>query len=266
MGNAAIWFAPETAAGTLRKISLPGRLSDLQPAVRRDVDIAQAWGGRFDEQAFRAQPRAEVRVGPFRNELLWREFARLENHLERGGSCLVAEDDAKAWAAFIDPPQDGQQIFVATSTPWELLGGAPSFGDTLMLEGPSPEHLMEPFGLLSWTEANGAVIVGTPAIHDWSSRRWALLRTRGFWPEMVRAKEERGSRMLTRTPQGAYTFSVTLDMDIDAINAHAAVEGLVLQGETEVAGAIPNRTVTGSYTDLSDSIGGGGPNQFFGGR
>ncbi len=236
MGNAAIWWAPDTDTGVLRKISIGTRLSGLQGAhFFREAAINQSMGGKFDEAHFRAQPRAEVKIGPFRDVSLRNDLQSLENHLDRGGSCIIAEDEDRAWAAFVVLPENGDTVLVGETTPWSELGGAPS--GQLVLQGPSPEGMGEWFELSLWQPLVKSITLTRPVRNDWRTRAWALLRCEGFLPQMVRAKEERNTRAMRHAGNRInYTFQLTLDMDVDALDYLASVEGAVLQGEQDVGG------------------------------
>jgi len=246
MGNAAIWYTPETDSGVLRKVSFPGRLTDLQYHAVRDIDIAETYAGTRDEQTYRTRPRVEVEYGPFRDYPLRNDLLALENHLDRGGTCIVTEDDERAWAAFVELPADSQAQIITTTKPWSAIhNGAPT--GQMVMHGPSPEHLEERFALTSYSPLSNTAIVSPATRHDWRDRRWGLLRCEGFLPLMRRAKEDYNRSCIEHDGRQGFTFRLFLDMDVVALDDLSGIEGLVLQGTTDTGG--------GKHTGVNGSFG-----------
>lgn len=214
--SAAIWWtAPGAPAAT--KISLGGALTDLQRVEVRDEVVEEALTGAESRSVTRTRSRITVTYGPTHTASEVRALEALIGHLDRGGTCQLAEDETKAYAAFVDSVETVEHGASGTSmyaTPWAHSGATLAADDEVVLQGPSPKYLRERTVVGTYLTSSRIVTWSPSTYYRWSHQEWMLVRHWGFWPALKRAKEDRGRNPIRHTGRRHWSLELVLDEDM----------------------------------------------------
>lgn len=231
MGNAAIWYYPGPGAG-LKKIDLGRPLSDLQDQPVRDEAVSQSISGSRTKIVWASWHLVPVSMALFADQSVVRELDALINHLQRGGSCTLAEDDGYPFAAFLaTAPERGATTLYYTENLYSEYGTyTPTAGDVLVVQGPGPEYLREEV-VLSGVSGR-AISIASPGLRfDYSAESWIHVRPKGFWP-ILRLQEGATNRAHLRHERRiTYTLDLALEEPPNALDLAAAHAREPYQGE-----------------------------------
>lgn len=218
--SAAIWWtAPGAPAAT--KLSLSAPLADLQRVEVRDEVVEESLTGAESRTVTRTRSRITVKYGPTHNASEVRALEALVGHLDRGGTCQLAEDESQAYAAYVDSVATVDHGSAGTSmyaTPWAHSGATLTAGDDIVLQGPSPKYLRERTVVGSYL-SNSRIVTWSPATYfRWTYQEWMLVRHWGFWPALRRAKEDRGRNPIRHTARRHWSLELVLDEDMSLLD------------------------------------------------
>lgn len=184
---------------------------------------------------------------------LRRQLFALVNHLQRGGTCMVAENATYAWAAFatLIPSRNSTRIAVGPSLFENLVTAPDCNGRDLVIQS-DPDTGMAELRLCSAHGGGVAPYVDLStdlAFAYQQSASWVLVREYGSWPALRLPPSERSSPILTHRYDRVFELDLPLEEDPDAI---ATLQTVTPPGAT-TEGANP----TGGATSIDVTIPGG---------
>ena len=176
-------------------------------------------------------------AAPVERERLERRcrLVAVENHLQLGGTIILAGHAEFAWAGFASvlPLAGGRLIPIEGDIYRELGGGLIGAGDHIILQSDSPKQVLERHRVFSQTTRD-FVTTEWGVDHDWQEiGTYCLLRHWSFFPALRLAKEAIGRPILTTNRENTWTFDAVLDEDIDKLRALSQAGGVPVQGTTD---------------------------------
>jgi hypothetical protein len=177
-------------------------------------------------------------------QALRRQLFALVNHLQRGGTCMVAENATYAWAAFatVLPDRNSTRISVGPSL-FENLVSAPSVNGRELVVQSDPDTAMAELRLCSAHTGGVApyVDLSTDCAFAYAqSATWVLVREVGSWPALRLPASERSSPILSHRYDRVFELDLPLEEDPDAI---ATLQTVTPPGAT-TEGANPTENAT----------------------
>ena len=147
-GQRKVFYYPQPDGRHLVEIDMGEALGELQSTIQHDaVDAITQSGGIYRSVSRGAEfvniQRDRMQLG----EDLAVQFEALQNHLDRGFSCMAVSDHAKAWAASAIPSPNGGDYVISvgnavftdiTGTTVDGSSLVPVAGDYLVIETDSP--------------------------------------------------------------------------------------------------------------------------------
>lgn len=260
MGNAKFFYYPQPDGRHLVEIDMGEALGELQSVFTHDaVDAITQAGGIYRSVSRGAEfvtiQRDRMQLG----EDLAVQFRALQNHLDRGFSCMFTADHAKAWAASCIPsPTAGDFTInvgdaVFSSITGTAVGGSslvPVAGDYVAIDTDSPPlvHEVGEVQSASLTMASGGSITFQNRVCFDYAGRMAFARYYRFWPVLKRPQEDIGSPMITNEGGRLFSLSVRLVVDYEAMFAFYNGEGetVPLAEASPASGDLSNNE--GSFT------------------
>ena len=227
MGNAKFFYYPQPDGRHLVEIDMGEALGELQSTVQHDaVDAITQSGGIYRSVSRGAEfvniQRDRMQLG----EDLAVQFEALQNHLDRGFSCMAVSDHAKAWAASAIPsPNGGDNVIsvgnaVFTDITGTTVDGSslvPVAGDYLVIETDSPPLVREVVEVSSASldmTTGGTITLVNPVSFDYTGRK-VFVRWYRFFPLVKRPQEDIGSPLITNEGGRLFSLSVRLVFDYD---------------------------------------------------
>lgn len=260
MGNAAIWYVPDGAQRGV-KIDLLRRLRERAgPNPVYQSAWTQSVGGIVSGNVYSGWTRLQVSLtwqrtgndGTDAGSLLRRKMYGLLAHLQRGGCCQLAEDDAHAWAAFASKLPRSGQTTISLNTPHltETINSA-YYPDEreLYLESDPDEYLTEM--RYATTAVPSHLIVSPAVLQDYSDNRWVLVREAGYYPALRIPPELRGGEFLTNRDDRVFFLDLPLETDLSELEKLATFKGSV-QGEDDRPQRAEDYDPTGGWGGAGD--------------
>ena len=227
MGNAKFFYYPQPDGRHLVEIDMGEALGELQSTIQHDaVDAITQSGGIFRSVSRGAEfvniQRDRMQLG----EDLAIQFEALQNHLDRGFSCMAVSDHAKAWAASAIPsPNGGDNVIsvgnaVFTDITGTVVDGAslvPVAGDYLVIETDSPPLVREVVEVQSASldmTTGGTITLVNPVSFDYTGRK-VFVRYYRFFPVVKRPQEDIGTPLITNEGGRLFSLSVRLVFDYE---------------------------------------------------
>ncbi len=260
MGNAKFYYYPQPDGRHLVEIDMGEALGELQSNFAHDaVDAITQAGGIYRSVSRGAEfvtiQRDRMQLG----EDLAIRFRALQNHLDRGFSCMFTADHSKAWAASCIPSPTagdftinvGDAVFSSiTGTTVNGSSLVPVAGDYVAIETDSPPlvHEVGEVSSASLTMGTGGSITFQNRVAFDYSGRMAFARWYRFWPILKRPQEDIGTPMITNEGGRLFSLSVRLVVDYEAMFAFYNGEGetVALTEPSPSSGDLAN--TDGSFT------------------
>lgn len=243
MGNAKIYYYPESAAGDLETIDLLEPLSDLIDSPYRLVSDGVTWGGARYRSVISGGNRVQVVLENFSSRALYRNLITLQSHLTDGGVIAVAADSAKAWAAF----NTGTTIYSRGDTTIDHDGNyfyeqTPSLsaGDEITIESSMPQRRWEKSTYSSGdlTATAGTLTLQSGLVFD-HTEHFMLARHSGYFLALKLPEGEMGADIVTSDHMFRWTLDMTLEVDYGYLTKLSRVRGPLNTG-TPGTGANPD--------------------------
>ena len=257
MGNAKFFYYPQPDGRHLVEIDMGEALGELQSAFSHDaVDAITQAGGIYRSVSRGAEfvtiQRDRMQLG----EDLAIKFQALQNHLDRGFSCMFTADHAKAWAASCIPsPTAGDfTINVGNAVFSDITGTivsgsslVPVAGDYVTIETDSPMFLQEiqKVQSASLTMTTGGSLTFEDRVCFDYANRMVFARNYRTWPLLKRPQEDIGAPIITN--EGGRLFSLSLRLVVDYELLFSKYNG---DGEN-----VPLTSASPSSGDLSNNQG-----------
>ena len=255
MGNAKFYYypQPEGASRHLVEIDMGEALGELQSSFEHDtVDAITQSGGIFRSVSKGGEVVTIQRDRMNLGEDLAIIFDGLQNHLDRGYSCMFSSDHAKSWAASCIPSPTGGSFTVDVGdavfspiTGTTVAGSSivPVAGDYVVLETDSPPYIREVKKIesISVSAATGGTITFTRRIAFDYTGRMVFCRWYRFFPVLKRASDI-GSPIVTNEGGRLFSLSLSLVVDYELLfaNYNGNGESIPLTEATPATGDLPN--------------------------
>ncbi len=220
MGNAKFFYYPQPDGRHLVEIDMGEALGELQSEFMHDAVDAVTQAGAI----FRSVGRGGemIRIQRDRMQLgedLAIQFDALQNHLDRGYSCMFTADADKAWAAsFADPPQAGLFSYRVKDAVFSTITGTsvlPVADDYVVIESDNPPYIRETQEIdsISVTAQNGGTVTLKNRLNFDYTDRPVFMRWYRFWPVLKRPQSDVGTPIITN--EGGRLFSLSLNLQVD---------------------------------------------------
>ena len=227
MGNAKFFYYPQPDGSHLVEIDMGEALGELQSTIVHDaVDAITQSGGIYRSVSRGAElvniQRDRMQLG----EDLAIQFEALQNHLDRGFSCMAVSDHAKAWAASAIPsPSAGDRIINVGSAVFSDVTGTtvngsslvPGAGDYLVIETDTPPLVREVVEVSSASlnmSTGGSITLVNPVCFDYAGRK-VFVRWYRMFPVTKRPQEDIGTPIITNEGGRLFSLSLRLVFDYD---------------------------------------------------
>jgi hypothetical protein len=236
-------IGPRPVLRTATAESLTGSLVTTSYGLTSSIRLQHTWDTRGNGRALR------------------RKLYNLWNHLQRGGTCLVAEDATYAFAAFLSPLPSRRASVLNYST--NLLGplaGATNIDDREVVVQSDPDTAYTEMGLVSDHAAlPKTVTLSTSVLFPYAhAARWAMVRELGTYPCLRLPESERNADPLTHDHEQVFHLDLALEEDPDGLDA---LQTTPLGGDDTVVTEGPNLPpdTTVAFDPPWDGPGAGGP-------
>ena len=226
MSNAKFFYYPQPDGRHLVEIDLGEPIAELQSDITHDaVDGITQGGGIFRSVGRGGESITIQRDRMQLGEDLANQFDALQNHLDRGYSCMFMTRSDKAWCASLSsPPQAGLFTVNVKDAVFSSITGTsviPVAGDYVVIETDSPPYIREvqKIDTISVTAASGGNVTFTKRLNFDYSNRPVFMRYYRFWPLLKRPQNDIGTPMITNENGRLFSMNTRLVVDYQALFA-----------------------------------------------
>lgn len=247
MGNAKLWYHPKSG-GLVAEVDVGGPLSSLDDwAAPVPIGDETADGREFSITTI-TPTLVQLTIEKFDDAVLYRRLKVLEGWLQRGGTCALADDAAKAVAGYlVTSPARGDTALTLGAQPWSTYNPSAALAadDEIVLETGQPVVRRE---LTKLSAVSGSSLTISPgAILDYVDEPWVLARYRGFFPSLRLPRGSRSRQLLTTERRVVHTFSATLEVVPYAYGVFAGIGSETIIGSSYTDGdRTPDEILIGS--------------------
>jgi hypothetical protein len=241
MGNAKFFYYPQPDGRHLVQIDLGEAIAELQSEIVHDaVDAITQTGGIYRSVSRGGEIITIQRDRMAGSEALATQFDALQNHLDRGYSCMFVTDHAKAWcAAFQSPPVSGKYTYDVKDAVFSTITGTtvdgssivPQANDYVVIESDTPPYIRETHQIESIAVSattGGSVTLKKRLNFDYSGRP-VFMRWYRMFPVLKRLESDIGTPIITN--EGGRLFSLNIRLQVDYQTYFAFHNGLSLSLE-----------------------------------
>lgn len=226
MGNAKFFYYPQPDGRHLVEIDFQQLIAELQSDISHDaVDGITQGGGIFRSVGRGGEAITIQRDRMNLGEDLAIQFDALQNHLDRGYSCMFMTNHDKAWAAALSsPPQAGLFTVNVKDAVFSAITGTgviPVAGDYVVIETDNPPYIREVQKIqsISVTAASGGSVTFTKRLNFDYSNRPVFMRYYRFWPLLKRPQSDIGTPIITNENGRLFSLNLRLVVDYQALFA-----------------------------------------------
>ena len=224
--SAAFWYKPNVGSGLWRAVYLNAALTARSgPTYKMDQEYVQTVGGAGATQHFSGLQTIQIEytfecdlTDPSSdNMVLRRQLVALCNHLQRGGSCMFAENSDVAWAAktLLAPSNNQSQIGVSSNL--FPVAHANMDGRHVYIHSDSYGALCEMQALLHDNTAIGYVELYETTTYDYEGSNYVIVREEGSYPSLRLNPGQRNAEVLVTDDNRVFTLKMTLEEDVGAL-------------------------------------------------
>lgn len=212
MGDAAIYYYPGPSRA-LHTVDLGLGLSSINDWAVGVQATATAYSGRRSRHIFYQERIVRATIRQIRDVSVVRQLESLEAHLKAGRPISLAEDADATFAGFVEyPPVAGATTLRVWGNQFSGYGSVTSVttGDTLIIQGPSPEQRREALGISSRSALT--VSLANAVLQDYDDLPWLMVRDRRFWPLLYLQDGQESAELLRPTDDTRLTWDMTLPL------------------------------------------------------
>lgn len=246
MANAFIWYYPDPDEPSAIEIDIGRKLNDRKgpvPWVQQSVSTTYTGLQTVVHYGGRSSIRLQVigRLGAdTEGRSLRRKLYGLINHLQRGGSCIVAEDKDYAFAAFNASGLGvGRHLttFSYRVNLFEYLRAAVDItGREIVVSSDFGKFLSEMKVVTSHDYTNKLINMGGVDF-NYTDAEWIMVRESGSWPAMMLPEDQRNGDFLPHEHEISFVMDLPLVEDTAALDAQS--RHVISWPGVEVSSTIP---------------------------
>ena len=246
MGNTVLWYYPE-GSGAAKRIDFGRRLVTRKgPTTVFRQSVSESIVGVANSVIHSGRDQISLVHKWTGLETLSRTLRRklwtLQNHLQRGGYVVVAEDEDYAFAGFATKTTPmGDRLFSVNGNLFEnLVSGVNATGRECVIHSDFGSFKAEMSLINSHNVATNFLQLPTDGCtFDYTGSDWQLIRELGTYPAMRLPVDMRNDEFLTHDNEIINHLELPLETDPSVVDSLARTS-LILPGETASGGIDPN--------------------------